>query len=112
MANIYLENLKDATTALIHARKAYDLKPTNYNVIDTYAWALFKTGDVKGAQEYLFASIKIKEVGFNTLHLAETLVEKDPNASWRWLKRAKAHVKNEKTTSLLADIQRLEGLLK
>jgi len=111
LANIYLDAFEYLDKALVHAEAAYRLSPKNYSVVDTYGWVLFKLGRVKEAQARLHESILLKEVTFNTLHYAETLLE-DPSSAKRWLARAKSHARKSKSGQYLAEIKRLEELLK
>jgi len=41
------------------AKKAYNLAPNNANVLDTYGWILFNSGDVNKAREILITANKL-----------------------------------------------------
>ncbi len=58
IAYLYVDILNKPKKALEHAKKAYELKPLDANVLDTYGWALAKAKQYEQAESILQQSIE------------------------------------------------------
>ncbi len=84
------ENLDAPDEALQYIRRADDLLPNNYEILDTYGWVLFKAGQPEEAYRKLIESVESNKTAANCLHLAHVLVQrKDSSGTTRALELAK-----------------------
>ncbi len=62
LAYLLIDNNKQVETALGYARKAHQSDPANAIYLDTYAYALCKTGQYREAERNLLRAIQLNEV--------------------------------------------------
>jgi tetratricopeptide (TPR) repeat protein len=61
LAYLLADHDMDLSKASNYARKAYELEPTNPNILDTYAFVLYKKGEFAKAAEFIHNSISMFE---------------------------------------------------
>lgn len=57
LAFIYADGTHNYKQAYIYAKKAFDLKPTDPNVLDTFGWVYYRQGNYPMALKYVKASV-------------------------------------------------------
>lgn len=57
LAFIYADQTQDYKKGYMYAKKAFELNPTDPNVLDTFGWIYYRQGDYQNALKYVKASI-------------------------------------------------------
>ncbi|HLX53402.1 MAG TPA: hypothetical protein VKR58_05660, partial [Aquella sp.] len=57
LAFIYADQTKNINQAFIYAKKAFDLKPADPNILDTLGWVYYRQGNYPMALKYVKASV-------------------------------------------------------
>lgn len=70
LAYLMTKNLNDPRGAVPYAEKARDLLPNNPEILDTLGLTYFQTDRISEAREVLEASVRLRPMATNTLHLA------------------------------------------
>lgn len=98
LAYLYVENLNLPDKALPYAKKAVDYSPTNSNILDTYGWALAKSGQYKLALKEMEKAVRKSDSPTATLqyHLGYVYHNlKDYNSALRQYRLALRQVKQD-----------------
>jgi len=69
LAFIYVDELNEPQKAEPYAKKAYELRPGDHNVADTYGWTLAKLGRYDQAERCLLGSLRIQPQAEARYHL-------------------------------------------
>ncbi|MFP3936693.1 MAG: tetratricopeptide repeat protein [Phycisphaerae bacterium] len=107
LAYLYVDVLEEPEKALPYAEKAARQLPDNAAVLDTYGWALFKTGRTDEAERQLVQAVQLGQSAVTVrYHLGAVYEQKGRNRdALRQYRRAYEMVRNDESHELHAELK-------